>query len=107
MKSCRECNHSMKKLKVKVEDAENQVDSYQCTNCNYFEFEKNSSKKIIKELREKESVLKIKQNIIKLSKGRLGIYINSDIARCLDLKSGQEIYTSVPDKKTIILSIKE
>ena len=49
---------------------------------------------------------KIKQKIIKLSKDRLGIYLNSDIARCLHLESGQEIYASVPDKKTIVLTVK-
>lgn len=96
----------MKSIKVKVEDAKNKVKSYQCTECGYFEFEEDSSKKVIDELRKKESALNIKQKIIKLSKDRLGIYINSDIARCLDLKSGQEVYASVPDKKTIVLTVK-
>ena len=106
MKKCPKCNHNMKKIKVEVEDAKNKVDSYQCTECGYFEFEKDSSKKVIEELREKECTLNIKQKIIKLSKDRLGVYINTDIARCLDLKSGQNVYTSVPDKKTIVLKIK-
>ena len=106
MKKCPKCNHDMKKIKVEVEDANNKVDSYQCPECGYFEFEKESSKKVIEELREKECTLKIKQKIIKLSKDRLGIYINSNIARSLDLKSGQEVYASVPDKKTIVLTVK-
>ena len=106
MKECPKCNHNMKSIKVEVEDAKNKVDSYQCPDCGYFEFEKDSSKKVVDELRKKESALNIKQKIIKLSKDRLGIYINSDIARCLDLKSGQEVYTSVPDKKTMVLTVK-
>lgn len=96
----------MKKIKVEVEGAKNKVNSYQCLKCGFFEFEKDSSKKVIGELKEKECTLNIKQKIIKLSKDRLGIYINSDIARCLDLKSGQNVYTSVPDKRTIVLTIK-
>ena len=106
MKKCPKCNHNMKKIKVEVEDAETKVNSYQCSSCGYFEFEKESSKKVIEELREKECTLNIKQKIIKLSKDRLGVYINSDIARCLDLKSGQNVFTSVPDKKTIVITIK-
>ena len=97
----------MKLLKVGVEDAKNKVNSYQCPQCGFFEFEEESSKKVIEELRKKGSTLNIKQKIIKLSKDRLGIYINTDIARCLDLKSGQEIYTSVPDKRTIVLTVKK
>lgn len=105
MKTCPKCNHSMKKVKVEVEDAKNKVDSYQCSSCGHFEFDKKSSKKVIEELREKETPLKIKQRIIKLSKGRLGIYLNSDIARSLDLEAGEEIYVSVPDKKRIVLNL--
>ena len=96
----------MKRIKVEVDGAKNKVNSYQCTECGHFEFEQESSKKVIKELREKECTLNIKQKIIKLSKDRLGVYINSDVARCLGLKSGQEVYTSVPDKRTIVLTIK-
>lgn len=106
MKKCPKCDHLMKKVKVEVEDAKNKVDSHQCSECGYFEFDTDSSKKVIEELREKECTLNIKQKIIKLSKDRLGIYINGDIARCLHLKGGQEIYTSVPNKKTIVLTVK-
>jgi len=106
MKKCPKCDYNMKKINVEVEGAKNKVNSYQCPDCGHFEFEKESSKKVIEELREKECTLNIKQKIIKLSRDRLGVYINSDIARCLDLKSGQDVYTSIPDKKTIVLTIK-
>jgi len=106
MERCPKCNSVLKHVKVSVEGAKNSALSFQCPNCDYFEFESASSKKVVEELREKECILKIKQKVIKLSKDRLGIYINNDVARCLDLKSGQEIYTSVPNKNTIVLTIK-
>jgi hypothetical protein len=51
--------------------------------------------------------LKIKQNIIKLSQDRLGIYFNANIIRSLGLKKGEEIYLSVPDKGHILLELQE
>jgi len=93
----------MKKVEVKIAGADNKAISHQCTNCDYFEFEPVSSKKVIEELRE--TPLKIKQKIVKLSKDRLGIYLNNHIVRSLNLKKGEEIYVSVPDKKKILLEI--
>jgi len=49
---CHNCGSELKKIKVKVERAKNPVISHQGTNCDYFEFEKESSKKVTKELRE-------------------------------------------------------
>lgn len=102
---CPNCSSELKKVKVKVERAKNPVISHQCTNCDYFEFEEESSKRVIEELRE--SPLKIKQKIVKISQDKLGIYFNSNIIRSLELKKGEEIYISVPDKKHIVLELKK
>ena len=83
--------------------ANSKVLSYQCPKCHYFEFEPESSKKVIEELRE--TPLKIKQNIIKLSQDRLGIYFNANIIRSLGLKKGEEVLVSVPDKGHILLEL--
>jgi transposase-like protein len=101
-KKCPECGSDMKKVLVDVHGAKNKAVSYQCTKCDYYEFENASSKKVVEELR---SVLQIKQTIVKLSQDRLGMYINKDIARCLELKGGEEILVSLPDKKHILIEI--
>ena len=95
----------MKKVEVKIQDADNPVTSYQCSNCGYFDFEEKSISKAIAEIKIKETPLKIKQKIIKLSHERLGMYINRDVARSLNLKGGQEVYVSIPDKKHIVINI--
>jgi peptide subunit release factor 1 (eRF1) len=102
---CPDCGEKLKKIKVEIEDAETPATSYQCPKCDYYSFEPESTMKIIKEIKEKESPLKIKQKIIKLSKDRLGMYFNQDIVKSLNLKSGEEILVSVPNKKKIILDI--
>lgn len=102
---CPECNSNLRKVMVGVYGAENKVISYQCSKCDYFAFEPKSSKKIIQELRE--TPLKIKQKIVKISQDRLGIYLNRDVIRSLDLKKGGSIYVSVPDKKHIVLELKD
>ena len=103
---CPECNKELEKVEVNIEDVKTPVISYQCPNCDYFNFEPESTMKVIKEIKSKESPLKIKQKIIKLSKDRLGMYFNQDLIKSLNLKSGEEILVSVPDKKRIILEIK-
>ena len=45
----------------------------------------------------------MKQRIVKLSQDRLGMYINKDVARSLNLKGGEEIYISLPDKKHLLV----
>ena len=100
---CPKCNAALRKVEVSVHGAKNKAISYQCANCDYFEFEPNSSRKVVEELRE--TPLKIKQKVIKLSQDRLGIYFNSHIVRSLQLKKGEEIYLSVPDKKHIVLEL--
>ncbi len=91
---------------VEIEGAENKAVSYQC-DCGYVEFEKESVIKVVKELKLKESPLKIKQKIVKLSGNRLGFYFNQHIVRSLNLKAGEEVYLSVPDKKHIVLKLED
>jgi len=100
---CPKCSSELKKVEVKVQGAKSKAVSYQCPDCDYFEFEPVSSEKVVQELRE--TPLKIKQKIVKLSQDRLGIYFNSNIVRSLDLKKGKDIYASIPDKKHIVLEI--
>src|SRR3989344_7533771 len=102
---CPKCSHKLKKINVTIEDAETKAVSYQCPNCDYVTFDPKSSIQVIREIKEKESPLKMKQKIIKLSKDRLGIYFNQDIIRSLSLKSGEDVLISVPDKKRIVLKI--
>lgn len=101
---CPNCNSEMYKVDVSVEGATEKALSYQCKKCDYVEFDKESANKVILELKAKETPLKIKQKIVKISKDRLGTYFNQNIVRSLDLKPGEEVYVSVPDKKHIIIS---
>jgi len=100
---CPKCDSNLKKVEVSVHGAKNKATCYQCSKCDYFEFEPESSKKVVEELRE--TPLKIKQKIVKLSQDRLGMYFNNHIIRSLDLKKGEHIYVSVPDKKHIVLEL--
>jgi len=102
---CPDCSAELKMVEVSIQGAKNKAISYQCTKCDHFEFDHDSSKKVITELRE--APLKIKQKIIKLSQDRLGIYFNNNIIRSLDIKKGEEIYLSVPDKKHIIIELEK
>ncbi len=103
MKTCPKCNSRLKKIKVDVAGAKNKVISYQCSKCDYFGFDSKSSKKVVEELRE--TPLKIKQKIVKLSQDRLGIYFNKHVVRSLNLKKGEEIFLSVPDNKHIVIEV--
>ena len=102
---CAQCKAKMKEIKVKIQDADSPVTSYQCAKCGYFDFEQKSIKKAIDEIKLKETALTIKQKIIKLSHDRLGMYINKDVARSLNLKGGENVYVSVPDKKHVVISV--
>lgn len=102
---CPKCSSKLKKVMVNIEDAKTKAVSYQCPNCDYFTFEPKSSVQIVREIKENESPLKVKQKIIKLSKDRLGIYFNQDIIRSLNLKSGEDVFISIPDKKRIVLKL--
>ena|SRR3989344_3005804 len=100
---CPKCEGILKKVNVNIHGAQQKALSYQCRQCDYFEFEPTSSKKVIEELRG--TPLKIKQKIVKLSQDRLGIYLNSHVVRSLKLKKGEEVYVSVPDKNHMIVEI--
>ncbi len=102
---CPKCNSNLSKVEVNVEGAEQKAISYQCTKCDYFEFEEKSAAKVVKELKSKETPLKIRQKIIKLSQDRLGMYFNKNIVESLNLKAGEEIFVSVPDKEHIMLKV--
>lgn len=102
---CPECGKELKEVRVKIQSADSPAISYQCEKCGYFDFEENSINKVIKEIKSKETPLTIKQRIIKLSHGRLGMYINNDVARSMGLKGGEEIYVSVPDKKHFLVNV--
>ncbi|MBU0980856.1 MAG: hypothetical protein KJ709_08695 [Nanoarchaeota archaeon] len=102
---CPECKSNLKEVRVKIQDADSLVTSHQCMKCGYFDFEDKSMKRAISEVKVKESPLKIKQRIIKLSQDRLGMYFNRDVARCLSLKGGDNIFVTVPDKRHILIEI--
>ncbi|MBI3034362.1 hypothetical protein HYY72_04330 [Candidatus Woesearchaeota archaeon] len=103
--NCPNCNSKLRKVEVNVHGAENKAVSYQCTKCDYFEFEQKSAQKVIEELRE--TPLKIKQKVVKLSQERLGIYFNKNVVRSLEIKKGEEIYVSVPDKRHILIELRD
>ena len=105
IQKCPNCKSKLNKVQIEIEDAETKAISYQCPNCDFFTFEPETTLKIIKEIKAKESPLKIKQKIIKLSKDRLGMYFNKDIIESLNLESGGEILVSVPDEKKMVLEI--
>ncbi len=103
--TCPKCNSQLREVEVDIEDAKTPAISYQCEGCDYYSFEPESTMKIIDEIKQKESPLKIKQKIIKLSQDRLGMYFNKDVIECLNLKSGEDVLVSVPNKKRIVLDI--
>ena len=100
---CPKCNKKLKEVKVKVAGATSKAKSYQCLSCDYFSFEQKSSERVLNELYE--TPLKIEQKVIKLSGERLGIYFNKHITKSLNLKKGESILISVPDKKHIIIEL--
>ncbi len=104
---CPKCSSGLKRKEVEIEGAVSKALSYQCPKCDYAEFEKDSAKRVIEELKKKEAPLKIRQKIIKLSQNRLGIYLNQNIVRSLNIKAGEEVFISVPDKKHIMLNLED
>ena len=104
---CPKCSENLKKVYVTVEGAAQKAVSYQCMSCEYVEFDPRSSAKVIQELKLKETPLKIRQKIVKLSGERLGFYFNQNIVRSLNLKSGEEVLVSVPDNKHIVINLKK
>lgn len=103
--TCPKCNSDLKKVEVEIEDVVTPVVSYQCSKCDYYSFEPESTMKIISEIKQRETPLKIKQKIIKLSQDRLGMYFSKDIVESLNLQSGKDVFVSVPNKNKIVLDI--
>jgi transcription termination factor Rho len=101
---CQRCTSELRKVLVSVEGAKQKAISFQCPKCDYFEFEPISSKKVVEEL--KNTPLQIRQKVVKLSEGRLGIYFSKDIIRSINLKQGEEVYISIPDKKHLVMERK-
>ena len=101
--NCPRCQSLLRQVDVSVHGARVKALSYQCPKCDYFSFEPESSKKVLEEL--KDTALKIKQKVVKLSGERLGVYLNSHIVRSLNIKKGDEVYVSVPDKKHIVMEV--
>jgi hypothetical protein len=100
---CPNCKTDLKRAEVAVAGAKSKALSYQCPNCDHFEFETLSSQKVISELRE--SPLKIRQKVIGLSQDRLGVYLNKSVVDSLKINKGDELLVSVPDKKHIVLEL--
>lgn len=50
---CKKCNSEMKIVEVEVKGTSSKSMSYQCPNCDYYEFEPNSSENVLKGLRRK------------------------------------------------------
>ena len=48
---CPKCSSNMKEVKVKIQDADSPVTSYQCPDCSYFDFEEKSMNKAIGEIK--------------------------------------------------------
>lgn len=101
--NCPKCQGKLREVAVKIAGAKNKVKSYQCSSCDYFSFEEESSKDVLEELHK--TPLKIQQKVVKLSHNRLGIYFNKDIIRSLGLESGEAVYVSVPDEKHILIEL--
>ncbi|MBI5391165.1 hypothetical protein HZB02_06775 [Candidatus Woesearchaeota archaeon] len=95
----------MKSSWITIQDAKSPVLSHQCPKCSYFDFDGKTMEKAISEIKAKETALKMKQKIIKLSHNRLGIYLNKDVARTLHLKGGEEVLISVPDKHKLVVEL--
>ncbi|HLD97249.1 MAG TPA: hypothetical protein VI934_02800, partial [Candidatus Nanoarchaeia archaeon] len=99
--NCPKCGGNVRKVSVAVECARKKAISYQCSSCDFFMFGKASAQTVLKELRE--TPLKIRQRVIKLSKDRLGMYLNTNVVRSLNIKKGEEVYVSVPDSRHIVI----
>ena len=52
-----------------------------------------------------EPLLKIQQSVIKLAKGRMGMYFNQNIVRSLGLKPGSNVLVSVPSKGRMVVEL--
>ena len=90
---CADCKKEMEKRDIELDSSLKVVLNY-CKKCQ-------------KVVMGEEPPLKIKQNLIKLSKDHIGMYFNQNIVRSLGLKPGSSVLISVPDKKKIIIELSE
>ena len=90
---CTDCKKEMEKRYIELDSSLKVVLNY-CKKCR-------------KVVMGEEPPLKIKQNLIKLSKGRIGMYFNQNIVRSLGLKPSSSVLISVPDKKKLIVEIQD
>jgi len=102
MKPCPKCKAALRRVEVTVHGAKAKALSFQCTNCDYFEFDADSGRNVVDELK---SPLKIRHKVVNISQDRLGIYFNNNIIRSLGLKKGEDVFISVPDKKHMVIEI--
>jgi transposase-like protein len=50
---CPRCKSSLRKVNVKVQDSKKEIISYQCGKCGYFEFDPDSTSKVLAELKKR------------------------------------------------------
>ena len=109
MKKCEDCGREMQEMEVKVEGAEAEAKGWKCE-CGNIAFDEESGMKVVEELERKEVLtdlptLSLEQKIIKLSKGRLGMYLPKDVVRCAEIQPGKKVFVSLLDKKKILLTV--
>lgn len=110
MKQCKKCKGKLKSFDVEVEDADLPTVGQECAKCGELYFDEIKSRAVVESLRKKEQeveeppVFGIRQKVIKLSKGRVGLYLSKDVARSTVFKPGKEIELKVLDKKRILVS---
>lgn len=109
MKKCEDCGREMQEMEVEVEGAEAKARGWRCE-CGNIAFDEDSGMKVVEELERKEGptslpALSLEQKIIKLSKGRLGMYLPKDVVRCAEIQPGKRVFVSLLDKKKILLTV--
>lgn len=100
---CPHCDAELKQVDVTIEGTERKVRSHQCPRCDYYRFERSSRDAALSELQK--APLKIRQSVITLSHGRLGIYLSKHIVESLGIKRGDCFKASVPDERHIVLEL--
>lgn len=106
---CPDCGEEMVFVEVAVEDADSKVISYQCPSCGHFEFDQESSRKAVSELKDKhkKSRKEVEERIVKFTDNKLGIYLDAETVKSLNLMPGTKIWLSFPSKKRIVVRIDE
>lgn len=99
---CSTCAKEMKRVLVEIDGAQTKAVTWQCVACDRMSVEPTSARRVLDEL---ASPLRIKQRIVKISQGRLGLYLGKDVVRSLGLKGGETIEMSVPSKKRIVIDV--